>query len=539
LNNARPAEVPKFIVLATDGRQNTFPSPYDNDILQTAIDNAIVVFTVGIGGDVDESFLKDIACQTDQHRFDPADNCQSEDLPGDPAWDTTNFCKDPNNPGYDPSVDPATSVNDLDCPAHYFFADKPDRLTEVYKEIADEITRGAWYQIIDVINTNQLFQPNIHDLEIINCVTRAPWDADILLQKGDKFIIVVKDVNEGEWVCVSFRVNVKEAGDLPSPLDPDGYWVNQTGITAIWDPQIICDTNGDGDLDSMERMLCLLEFKNLPNIEIINVRLEVIDPSEPWLKTTGGDVGSATTEIDMARDDPPIPGYNADYLVIAGGATSLITNFTSARDWLIEEYSDPDGIAIRPEPVGGSMYDAMHEKYTRQCGPIDVNAGAPGPIAAAITPNCNILRHNIDDLTITAASWQALSYTGDPAVVFVRGDMNIRSNIEIDADTGIIFVVNGDIRIDASVDRIDGIYITDENFNTYEVVACGGTGEVGDALTINGAVYVFGEACFTRSLVPPNNRENPAEIINYEPKYLWIFREILGGEKVLYKEVAP
>jgi hypothetical protein len=538
LNNARPAEIPKFMVLATDGRQNTAPSPYQNNILQTAIDNDIVIFTVGIGSDVTtlsgwwatcvdcpdpngdgsfsgEEIMKDIACKTDQHRVDPADNCSL-------VWDETN--------------DPA--INDWDSPAHYFYADDPDKLTIVYKEIANEISLSAWYQLIEMVNTSVFAGVIGNSISIIDCKTGLDWDAQLLMRGRGGFFYILKNVGPDDEVCVSFDAVV-------APWAEPGYhWVNQTGLAAIWDPEFECDKDGNGIINIIELVDCIMiGMFELPNIQITNIEIEVIDPAEPWLKTTGGDVGSATTEINMSRDDPPLPTDNADYLVIVGGATNRITNFTSARDWLIEEYSDPEGIAIRPEPVGGSMYDALYDKYTRQCGPFDVNASTPNPIAQEITNNdCNILQHNADDLTINDAAWKNVGYKGDPAVVFVSGDMSIGKDIEIDADTGLIFVVNGNIRIDASVDRIDGIYIADGYFNTYKDVACGGTGIISNALTINGAVYVFGEACFTRSLLPfsdTGNRDNPAEIINYEPKYLWIFRETLGDEKVRFNEVAP
>jgi len=558
LNLVEPAStsragVPKFMVLASDGIQNTRPSPYQNNILQTAIDNEIVIFTVGIGNDVGyeynfnpgtgqltsaggenscigcvdldgpgvgnfydlsgEEVLKDIACKTDQHRFDPADNCQM-------TWNT----------GNDPSV------NDLDSPAHYFFADDPAKLTQVYKEVANEITSAAWYQLIEQINTGLFGGIVPNSISIVDCKTGLDWDAQMLMKGGDSFFYILKNVGEDDEVCVSFDAIVS-----PDAV-PGVYWVNQTGLVAVWDPEFECDKDGNGIINIIELIDCILiGFFELPNIQITNVKLEVIDPAEPWLKTTGGDVGSATTKIDMARDGPPIPGDNADYLVIVGGATRLIKNFTSARDWLIEEYSDPDGVAIKPEPVGGSMYTVLLEKYRKRCPPETPVSNTPGSFANAAAM-CNILQVH-GDLDIDNDAWAAAGYKGDPAVVFISGDMNIDRDIEIAADTGLIFVARGDILIQGGVKRIDGIYSTDGDFKTYENVTCGSTGSNNQQLTINGAVHVFGEACFTRSLPPlpniPNNRDDPAEIINYEPKYLWLFKEIIGDKKLFFKEVAP
>ncbi len=527
LNNARPAEVPKFMVLATDGRQNTVPSPYQDDILQTAIDNDIVIFTVGIGSDVTtlsnwwstcvgcpdpngdgffsgEEIMKDIACRTDQHRVDPADNCQT-------TWNTGN------NP----------DINDLDNPAHYFFADSPDKLNYVYVEIANEITVGTWYQLIDQINYSVLARIFPDTLTVTNCATGAEWPRYEISWSGSlNFIVILGDVHEGEEVCLTFKVLVRP------DATPGDYLVDSIGLAVLADPDETCE--------DISILTCIFRLIGRPQIEILNTPFTIIDPAEPWLKTTGGDVGSATTGIDMARDDPPIPDFNADYLMIAGGTTNLITNFTSARGWLVEEYSDPDGIAIRPEPVSGSMYDAMYERYTKRCSN-NLNGSLPTQIEGAITPDCNVL--TFTGTFTVGSSW---TYDGPPAVIFIGNKMEINNDLDIHKDTGLVFVVRNDILINgasSNVTEIDGIFITDKEFNTNRNVACGISGSNNQQLTINGAVYVFGEACFTRSLPPlpniPNNRDFAAEVINYEPKYLWLFRETLGDAKTRFKEVAP
>ena len=107
----------------------------------------------------------------------------------------------------------------------------------------------------------------------------------------------------------------------------------------------------------------------------------------------------------------------------------------------------------------------------------------------------------------------------------------------IASNTGIIFVVKGNIDVrDEIVTSIDGIFITDGIFRSSDAASCGNLTDDDPTLTINGAVYAFGEACFTRGL--SDNSTEPAEIINYEPTYLWLVQEIVGDHTVMYREVA-
>ena len=105
------------------------------------------------------------------------------------------------------------------------------------------------------------------------------------------------------------------------------------------------------------------------------------------------------------------------------------------------------------------------------------------------------------------------------------------------------FVVQGNITIDKDVTFLDGIFITNGDFNTStntdddDPVACG-TLVDREQLVINGAVYVFGQACFTRDLTY-DNEDQPAEKINFEPKYLWLFQDSIGESKAFYRELSP
>ncbi len=543
INNGRLPEIAKYMVLATDGRQNKAASPYENNILQTAIDNNITIFTVGIGFDVTvlssgwsdcvgcpdpngdgffsgEEIMKDIACKTDQNRLDPADNCEL-------VWDT----------GNDPSF------NDWDSPSHYFLANSSN-LEDIYVQLADEISVVVTLTVIDKINTDiaeRIVDKNGDgvlrigdDISIWSCgvipVDVTSSNVRIISILGNTFItIVVEEIGGEQRICIEFDVKIRD------DASPGTHPINSNELIET------CGTTF-----ARRAVYFVIDDKCFFE-EFVNPNIEIVNPAKPWLKTTGGDVGSFF-DIDMLRDiftDESL--YNADYLVITK-TPPLIVNFDSKKGWEINDYG---GLTLDPDPGPAlDMYGVLWDKYTSRCVPTSVDVNAPGNVTFA--PDCNLVLHNGGDLTIDDSAWNNLGlgggYTGDPAVVFVDGDLWIRRNIEIDGDTGLIFVVRGDIKVSwefqnaRNVTNIDGIFITNGSFNSHTdsngVVTSCNTTEQSEQLVINGAVHAFGELCFTRDL-GSDNEDTPAEIINFEPKYLYLFQEIVGDPTVIYREVAP
>ena len=531
INNGRPPEVSKYMVLATDGRQNRAASPYENNILQTAIDNNITIFTVGIGFDVTvlssfwsgcvgcpdpsgdslfsgEEILKDVACKTDQNRLDPADNCIL-------VWDPTN--------------DPA--INDWDRPAHYFFANDPAKLTQIYENIANEITANTWFQILDAINTTVFKNIVPGSVHAVDCATGNPWPgATVLFEGGTFFIIRLENVGENDTVCIQLQAVIRsdaEAGE--------GFKVDQTGLAVVWDPDNLCDPAVDG------LSTCIIQMLPLPRIDIPFGSIDIAG-ADPWLKTTGGDVGSFF-DIDMLRDVNLDGFFNADYLVIAQNPF-VIDNFYSGKGWEIDQYGGLTGLILDPDPTSSTMYDVLWDKYR---GKIEDTTGTVVPppdelnngiITGAVDVDGGVMLWDGDIGGVNVTNFGA-GANERPAVIFVDGNMTIDNNISINANSGIIFIVSGDITVDATVDEIAGMFITDGTFYSRDVITCAlNPSHDDDRLVINGAVYAFGDLCFTRDL-GASNENTPAELINYEPKYLYLFQEIVGDPTVIYREVAP
>ncbi len=83
----------------------------------------------------------------------------------------------------------------------------------------------------------------------------------------------------------------------------------------------------------------------------------------------------------------------------------------------------------------------------------------------------------------------------------------------------------------------DGVYIFDEDYSVFSR----NTDKEVRFISRGSVIGAFDEGEFEldRDFRSNLNRSVPAELFLYEPRYLWLFREILGDEKTRVREVAP
>ena len=260
--------------------------------------------------------------------------------------------------------------------------------------------------------------------------------------------------------------------------------------------------------------------------------LEVAD--QPWFRTDRGDIGSRsnvninkTGALFVETQYLGISDFNIDPL-----------NFQSAKSWVIQNYDSYGDINLTVGGInltGSSLYDTLYQKFSSKCtGNIPTfSTSSPSntTISNAVTSGCKVVRYS--GVTYPVNLNLSGSYSGNSAIVFVRGEINIGSSFSIVADKGLIFVADGNIRVAAN--NIDGVYFASGTFET-KSVGCNAYSGTDSPLTINGSVYAFGRVCLNRTLA---NNSNPAEIINFAPRYLYLFREIVGESKSLFLEEAP
>jgi hypothetical protein len=163
--------------------------------------------------------------------------------------------------------------------------------------------------------------------------------------------------------------------------------------------------------------------------------------------------------------------------------------------------------------------------------------------------NKNILISTTGNLTVGTLNFDAYPDT-TVAVVFVDGDILINQDIiQKSATQGIVFIASGDINIDQSVARVDAVLITFGRYCSFWDATRVGA-ECGEpsvllptlkALTINGSIISLTQNSlkapkFVRNIGGVKNTSTPAEVVNYQPKYLAILKEVFGRTTKIWSE---
>lgn len=528
LVKARRVGAGQYMVLATDGRQNTDPSPFEDKTIidpltglaisisgvQYAIDNNIKIYTVGIGEDA----------VTEGIDIDDSDCKGCPDLDGDGeatgeevmkviACDTDPDCS-PGNPGNNPNN-----------PKNYFFADDADKLNDIYELIAGLIDEDSALIVDEVINSS-VFGKDI-DVDSVH-VSDKPcsdgWDAGsevtpIYGPVVDDYsvTIVLPPIPKDEANCLSFEAIIKVEVEPGEDLEIDDkdeaiIYAFPPGTAACTD---LVDDPNEANLDICRSAV----FGTGTPIPVGKIKVE--SPFFSWVQTKGGTVG-VIEEIKMKRDGLPSGEYNAGYSVISTDSDA-IEKFTSAKKWLLNDYPD-----FNPESLERSddIYATLFEKY-RNIKAIDLSN--PGDIFSKITGGIMVSEPAGGEVKFEDLGKYS---TDKPSIVFIDGELIINKNVVIDIAInkgGLIFIVNGDINVNSSVGRLDGIYISTGEFTT---------GSSDTQLNVNGSVISFEDPKLERDL-GPGNKAAPAELIDYQPAYLWIFKDVAGFSTKQFKELTP
>lgn len=129
-------------------------------------------------------------------------------------------------------------------------------------------------------------------------------------------------------------------------------------------------------------------------------------------------------------------------------------------------------------------------------------------------------------------------------VIFISRDLTIGqlSGNKLDTSnntTGLVFVVGGDVNIDASITQINAVIISSGTIYTGGGDCNTSSVSVNTALTVNGSLISLNSAKpikFCRKLIISN--QNPAEIINWEGKYLAILNNLFALPFQKWSEIA-
>jgi len=314
-------------------------------------------------------------------------------------------------------------------------------------------------------------------------------------------------------VCNAPPDNPPGAKTVPAGLAVGGVYTWQFNVPA---PSTAGIARAFADYDCQ-----MPETDEANNIISRSYNIEV----NAWFETSGGDVGSGG-DISVGQSSASLSRYQSQYLAATG---STLTNIntqpqpSALNGWRITNYS---GHRL----VAGSTYDYLAERFLEKAK-LNPQSHASGYCTIPSGVSGGLVYCDVD------ARFQ--SGGGAPSgnsVWFINGNLTIKNDMILsNPNDTIVLVVSGDIIIETSVNRIDGIYIAGGSFFD----ADGTSGNIGQTLVINGAVYA--QALSLPRVLATGNNTTPADQIIFQPKYLVVLANstLLGSPAVSWKEVAP
>lgn len=255
--------------------------------------------------------------------------------------------------------------------------------------------------------------------------------------------------------------------------------------------------------------------------------------SSNWFKTELGDVHSNSDIIDPIPEDD----FFASFLVTTNGLSTFgpLGTFNAAPERASKAnwfwYSPPYGKVTFSELTGFYNYysnlkpaDSTQNSLTSLNNAFfNTHASSVGSInKIKISPPGGSLSTS-EDIVVSG---------NNKLIIYIEGDFNIRHNIFIKDNAGVIFVVSKNLSIGSDVFEADGMYLVDESISTKDH-------DTNTPLVIKGALFVSQGGKIFSSSRTLEEQTIPAEWITYEPKYLINFASVLGRTSLIWKEVAP
>lgn len=129
---------------------------------------------------------------------------------------------------------------------------------------------------------------------------------------------------------------------------------------------------------------------------------------------------------------------------------------------------------------------------------------------------------------------------GGTQIVFVEGNLIFSDNYTYGSrSSGTVFVVKGNVNINQSVKQIDAVIISSGTICTaYNGISCPTSNVIASQLTINGSLVSLDSTKpiqFKRNLT---DNTQAAEVINHQPKYLVLLRNIFSLTLQKWSEIT-
>lgn len=233
-------------------------------------------------------------------------------------------------------------------------------------------------------------------------------------------------------------------------------------------------------------------------------------------------------------------------LVSSVGANSIPANkLASVKEWRIPNYQ-----STIKTPTYAQLVNTITNNVGSTTIPSYTTTGIGGDLDRTLVNACTANQKAI--IVQGNAQFNSPQNTTAAAncrlVYLISGNLTINQNIVMShASSGVIYIVQGDILVDSTVTRLDGIYIFGGKFTNTQ-----GSGSTNTTLAIYGSLIGLAgnnpsastgsflattspiKSGFGRDLGSSNN--SPAETIIYQPKYLETFKALLGSSTITWTE---
>lgn len=282
----------------------------------------------------------------------------------------------------------------------------------------------------------------------------------------------------------------------------DWSWVEDGWLPAGWDlPTLITLPTNYCDSNWSKHKTIRFEVSDMAG----NTGTKDICINGSWIQAVGGDIysGAGITMQTAGMED------NADGVVYT--ANNILENFSTESSLIVTEYEKD----IKP------TFESFYNRFL------------PRAVVVTELPSQSGVYLIESSFTIDNGTIPSDLDTADfGAVVLVDGDLTINRDYEFGSDSGIVFVVFGDVCVDKNVEETHGFFIADGNFNT-----CYNGGSNVGAWTLYGSI-VADSIGFPRSLHGESaSMQNPAEKIIFQPKYFDLVNTLLGISDYSWEEV--
>lgn len=268
-----------------------------------------------------------------------------------------------------------------------------------------------------------------------------------------------------------------------------GGWVN-LGIGV--------QNNGDNSayLETQRTNFCNSNWKQCKDVRFYaedmagNVDYKYWCLKGPWVKVRGEGIVRSNHNIDMSGEGSE---DNTDGLIEAGGYS--IDAFRSSKSWKAKS------LKKQTTPEYEELYEMTEDKTEIEDGNLVAESGV-FEIKGDLFINSSTIPGNYGNAAFNQ-------------IVFVDGDILITDDVSIRDESTALFIVNGNVQIDKSVNNVGIAIIASGNIETaYNIDP---ENDTVNTLNMQG-FYIADTIQFQRTL--NDNESTPAESIIFEPKYL-------------------